>query len=204
MPVLFRRVLAASVFVVACAGSQAWAQSPVRVRGTIENVDGTTYMVKDRAGAEHKVVLADKAALVALVRSSIADIKPGMFVGCTAVPEADGGLRAVEVHIFPEAMRGVGEGHRPWDLKPNSTMTNANVESSVASNDGQTLTMKYKDGEKKITVTPDTVVVTYAPGDAKEVTRGVQIFIPAAEKQPDGSLKTARINYGRNGLAPPM
>jgi hypothetical protein len=204
MSALLRRSLVACAVVAACAASPVWAQETVRLRGTIEKVDGTIFVVKDRAGADHKVVLTDKPLFVAMVKASIADIKPGMFVGSTAMPAADGSLHAVEVHIFPESMRGTGEGHRPWDLKPQSTMTNANVETSVAGVDGQTLTVKYKDGEKKIVVTPETVVVTYAPGDAKEVTPGVQIFLAAAEKQTDGSLKTARITYGKDGLTPPM
>jgi ABC-type enterochelin transport system substrate-binding protein len=184
--------------------SAAWAKETVRLRATIEKADGSAFLVKDRAGVEHKVVLSEKPLFVAMERASMADIKPGMFVGSTAMPQADGSLLAVEVHIFPESMRGTGEGHRPWDLKPQSTMTNANVETSVSGVDGRTLTVKYKDGEKKIVVAPDTVVVTYAPGDAKELTSGVQIFLAAAEKQSDGSLKTARITYGRNGLTPPM
>jgi hypothetical protein len=139
-----------------------------------------------------------------VVRASLADIKPGEFVGSTAMPGPDGTLKAVEVHIFPETMRGTGEGHRPWDLKPQSTMTNANIEQSVAGVDGQILTVKYKGGEKKIVVTPDTVVVTYAPGDEKELKPGVAIFVTNGKKMADGSIVTPRITYGRNGLVPPM
>jgi len=120
------------------------------------------------------------------------------------MPGDNGSLKAVEVHIFPEALRGTGEGHRPWDLKPQSTMTNANVEAAVAAVDGQKLTMKYKGGEKTLVVTPETVVVSYAPGDASEVKPGTGIFIAAAQKMPDGSLQTPRITYGKDGLVPPM
>ena len=134
----------------------------------------------------------------------MADIKPGMFVGSTAMPAADGSLQAVEVHIFPEAMRGTGEGHRPWDLKPTSTMTNANVETAVTGANSQTLTVKYKGGEKTLVITPETVVVTYAPGDKAEVKPGTGIFITTAEKKPDGTLVTPRITYGKDGLIPPM
>jgi hypothetical protein len=202
---VLRRVLILSTAVGAAGFAMAAsAQETVRLRGTIEKVDGSTYIVKDRAGDEFRVVLTDKPLFVAMERATMADIKPGMFVGATAMPQADGSLRAVEVHIFPESMRGTGEGHRPWDLRPQSTMTNASVETSVADVDGRTLTVKYKDGEKKIVVAPETVVVTYAPGDAKELRTGIRIFLGAAEKQPDGSLKTSRVTYGRNGLTPPM
>ena len=167
-------------------------------------MDGAAYVVKTRDGQVVKVTLADKPLFVAMVKASIADIKPGMFVGSTAMPETAGSLKAVEVHIFPEAMRGTGEGHRPWDLKPQATMTNANVEAAVAGVSKQTLTMKYKDGEKTLVVTPETVVVTYAPGDKAEVKPGTGIFISAAEKKPDGTLLTPRITYGKDGLVPPM
>jgi hypothetical protein len=180
------------------------AQDTVRVRGTIERIDGPVLVVKSRDGAEVKVTITDPPVYVALIKASVADIKPGMYVGATGLPQADGSQRAVEVHIFPEAMRGTGDGHRPWDLAPAATMTNANVEETVAGNDGHTLTMKYKDGEKKLVVTPETVVVTYAPGDRAELKPGTGVFISAAKKMPDGTLQTPRLNYGRGGLMPPM
>lgn len=176
----------------------------VRVRGTLERIDGPLLIVKSRDGAEFKVIVTDPPVYVALARSSVAGIKPGMNVGATGLPQADGGQRAVEVHIFHEAMRGTGEGHRSSDLAPQATMTNANVEQTVAENDGHTLTVKYKDGEKKLVVTPETVVVTYAAGDRGELKPGTGIFISAARKMPDGTLQTQRINYGRDGLMPPM
>jgi hypothetical protein len=140
-----------------------------------------------------------------MVKATLADIKPGTFIGTTAMPGATDSdpLKAVEVHIFPEAMRGTGEGHRPWDLKPKSTMTNANVESSVKGVDGQTLSLKYKDGEKKVVVTPETAIVGYAPGDAAEVKPGANVII-FAQKGADGSLSTPRVTYGKDGLVPPM
>jgi hypothetical protein len=149
-------------------------------------------------------VPTDNALVVAIVKATLADIKPGSFVGVTGMPQADGSQRAIEVHIFPEAMRGTGEGHYAWDLRPQSTMTNANVEQAVAGVDGQTLTLKYKDGEKKIVVPPDTAIVTYTPGDKSELKPGVKIFIAAAKKQPDGTLQAPRVNYGKDGLTPPM
>jgi hypothetical protein len=182
----------------------ASAQDTVRVRGTIERVEGPVYVIKSRDGAEHKVTLADNALVVAIVRASLADIKPGQFVGSTGMPQPDGSQKAIEVHIFPEAMRGTGEGYYAWDLQADSTMTNANVEESVAGVDGQTLTLKYKAGEKKIIVTPQTTVVTYNPGDKGELKPGTKIFIAAAKRQPDGTLQAPRINYGKDGLTPPM
>jgi hypothetical protein len=176
---------------------------PVRVRGTIERVEGDTFIVTSRDGAELKVGLADKALIVASVKASLADIKPNSFIGITGMPQPDGSQRAVEVHIFPEAMRGTGEGHYAWDLRPLSTMTNGNVEQTVASSDGQTVTLKFKDGEKKIVVPPDTPIVAYMPGDKSELKAGVKIFIAAAKKQADGSLQAPRVNFGR-GVAPPM
>jgi hypothetical protein len=201
---LLRRSLVIAGLAMAYAAVPVLAQETTRVRGTIEGMDGALYVVKTRDGEKVKVAVTDKPLFVAMVKASMADIKPGMFVGSTAMPGPDGSLRAVEVHIFPESMRGTGEGHRPWDLKPQATMTNANVEAAVAGVNGQILTMKYKDGEKTLVVTPETVVVTYAPGDKAELKPGTGIFIAAAEKKPDGTLQTPRITYGKDGLTPPM
>jgi hypothetical protein len=180
------------------------AQETIRLRGTLERMEGPIYVLKLRDGTEAKVSLTDNPLVVGIVKASLSDIKPGVFVGSTGMPQADGSQKAIEVHIFPEAMRGTGEGHYPWDLQAQSTMTNANVEQAVTNVDGQTLTLKYKDGEKKILVTPETAVVTYVTGDKGEITPGTKIFIAAAKKQPDGTLQTPRINYGKNGLTPPM
>jgi hypothetical protein len=198
------RTLGLAALLLAAFVSNAGAQDTVRVRGTIDRVDGPVYVVKARDGAELKVTLMDNGIVVAIVKASLADIKPGQFVGSTGMPQPDGSQKAIEVHIFPEAMRGTGEGHYPWDLQTDSTMTNANVEESVASVDGQTLTLKYKTGEKKIIVTPQTAVVTYNPADKSDLKPGAKIFIAAAKKQPDGTLQAARINYGKDGIAPPM
>ena len=176
----------------------------MRVRGTIEDVEGQTLVVKSRDGSDVKVALSDNAAVVGITNASISDIKPGSFVGVTGMPQADGSQKAVEVHIFPEAMRGTGEGHRPWDLRPQSTMTNANVEQTVAGVEGRTLTLKYKDGEKKIIVPPDAPIVSYVPGDKSELKPGVKIFIAAATARPDGILEAPRVNFGKDGLTPPM
>jgi hypothetical protein len=178
-------------------------EPPVRVRGTIERVDGDVYVVKARGGTELKVKLADNATVVALIKASLADIKQGSYVGVAGLPQADGSQKALEVHIFPESMRGVGDGHRGWDLQPSSTMTNGSVEQTAASSDGQMLTLKYKDGEKKIVVPPDIPIVVYVPGDKSELKAGAAIFISAATKQSEGTLQAPRVNVGR-GVAPPM
>ena len=177
--------------------------APVRVRGTIERIEGDAYVVKPRSGGELKVKLPDNVMVVALVKASLADIKQGSYVGVSGMPQPDGSQKALEIHIFPEAMRGTGDGHRPWDLQPSSTMTNGAVEQTAASADGQVLTLKYKDGEKKIVVPADCPIVSYLPGDKSELKPGTAIFISAATKQPDGTLTTPRVNVGR-GVAPPM
>jgi hypothetical protein len=199
-----QRVLGPIAAVLVLAAPVVWAQeAPVRVRGTIERVDGDTYLVKSRDGSELRLKLAPKATVVALVEAKIADIMSGSYVGVAALPLADGSQKALEVHIFPEAMRGTGEGHRGWDLGPSSTMTNGNVEKTTTSSDGQVLILKYKDGEKTIIVPSGTPIVSYVPGDASELKAGAKIFVSAANKQPDGSLLAARVNVGR-GVAPPM
>src|ERR1700726_26706 len=199
-----QRILAAASFALVCPVLPASAQETVRIRGIIESVDGPVYVVRNRDGAELKLTVTDNPLFVAIVKSTMADIKPGQFVGATGMTQPDGSQKAIEVHIFPESMRGTGEGHYDWDLKPNTKMTNANVEQTVAGVDGQILSVKYKDGEKKLLVTPETVVVTYVPGNKDELTPGTKIFVAAAKKQPDGSLQTPRISYGKDGLTPPM
>lgn len=201
---MLRRAL--FVFLAVAIGSTPLqAQETMRVRATVEKVDGSTFLVKTRGGADLKITLAGKPVLTAIVPATLADLKPGTFVGSAALPGPDGSLRALEVHIFPDTMRGTGEGHRPWDSGgARATMTNANVETAVAGVDGEVLTLKYKDGEKKLVVTPQTAIVTYAPGDRSEVRPGTKIFIPEAQKQADGSWQAARIAYGRNGLTPAM
>lgn len=176
----------------------------VRVRGTIQGVDGQTLDVKGRDGAPVKVKLADDVKVLAVDRKSMADVKQGVFVGITAMPQPDGTQKAVEIHIFPEALRGTGEGHRPWDLMPNSTMTNATVAQMVKGVEGDEITLKYKDGEKKIVVVPSTIIVTYVPADKSELKPGAKIFIAAAKKNDDGTLDAPSISVGRDGLAPPM
>ncbi len=161
-------------------------------------------MVKARDGSDVTVKLADKVTIRGVAKMSLSDVKPGSYVGAAAMPQADGTQKAIEVHIFPEAMRGTGDGQRPFDLGPQSTMTNGNVDQTVAGVDGQVLTVKYKDGEKKIIVTPDTPVVTYVPAERSELKPGAKIVIGNATKQADGTVLAAQVNVGMNGLTPPM
>jgi hypothetical protein len=167
----------ASVFAALLLTSLASAQNSdmVRVRGTIQGVEGQTLDVKGRDGTPLKVKLADDVKVLALDRKSMDDVKPGVFVGITAMPQPDGTQKAVEIHIFPEALRGMGEGHRPWDLMPNSTMTNANVE-----------------------------VVMFAPAEVADLKPGEKIFVVAGKKQADGTVLAPSIVVGRNGVSPPM
>jgi hypothetical protein len=195
----------AALALVAASSIAALAQqtSPSRVRGTIESVDGETLMVKSRSGEDVKLTMTGDIRVVGIVKIALSDIKVGSFIGTTTVPGPDGGNNAVEVHVFPEDMRGTGEGSRPYDLKPNSTMTNATVAQTVAGNDGHTLTIKYKDGEKKVTVAPDTPVVTYVPAGKSDLKTGAKV-IAFMKKLPDGSFETNRVSVGRDGLTPPM
>jgi hypothetical protein len=199
-----RPLIAAAMVAASVLGAIAQQPpTPTRVRGTIEGVDGDLLVVKSRSGEDVKLHLTSDAKVVGIIRISLADIKLGSFIGTTTVPGADGRQNAVEVHVFPEDMRGTGEGSRPYDLKPNSTMTNATVADQVAGNDGQTLMIKYKDGEKKVTVGSDTPVVTYVPGEKADLKAGAKI-IAFIKQLPDGSYETNRISVGRDGLTPPM
>ena len=196
----------AAIAMVAASTIYAIAQqppTPSRVRGTIEGVDGDMLAVKSRSGEDYKLHMTGDMRVVGITKISLSDIKVGSFIGATTVPGPDGGNNAIEVHVFPEDMRGTGEGSRPFDLRPNSTMTNATVDQSVVGNDGHTLLIKYKDGEKKILVSPETPVVTYVPADKSDLKAGAKI-IAAMKKLPDGSFETNRVSVGRDGLTPPM
>jgi hypothetical protein len=203
-----RRAFGAAGFALLLTTSAAFAQqqpSTVRVRGTVEGVDGPILMVKSRDGqTTYKVRMADNVAVRGVVKASLSDIKQNSFIGVTGMPQADGSQKAVEIHIFPEALRGTGEGHRPWDLTPNSTMTNATVAQMVKGVEGDEITLKYKDGEKKIRVVPNTTIVTYVPADKSELKAGAKIFIAAANKKEDGTLEAATVSVGRDGITPPM
>ena len=196
----------ASLAVMAVLGSAAWAQQPptVRIRGTIEAVDGSLLTVKSREGTDMKVRMTDNATVVGITSIAMSEIKPGSYIGVSAMPQPDGTQKALAVHIFPEAQRGVAEGFKPWDLRPNSTMTNATVAQTVAGTDGQNILVKYKGGEKKVVVPPGTPIVTFVQGDKSELKPGAKIIIFGAVKKDDGTLEANRINVGRDGITPPM
>jgi len=185
--------------------STAWAQpSPGRIRGQIEKADGGMLSVKTRDGGMLNVKLADDARVSALVKASLSDIKQDTFIGIAGMPQPDGSIKAFSVHIFLPAQRGVvPDRHGPWDAKPESTMTNAFVGSMVTGKDGETLTIKYKDGEKKVVVAPDTVIASVAPGNKDELKPGAQIIIMASDKQADGSVLAKNLYVGR-GVTPAM
>ena len=201
----FKRPLVALAMVAASCIAAIAQQSPApsRVRGTIEAVDGDVISVKSRSGEDVKLHMTADMRVVGIIKIALSDVKVGSFVGTTTVPGPDGIPTAVEVHVFPEDMRGTGEGSRAYDLKPNSTMTNATVAESVAGNDGHTLLVKYKDGEKKVCVSSETPVVTYTPGEKSDLKAGAKI-IAFVKALPDGSFETNRVSVGRDGLTPPM
>src|SRR5215470_9630792 len=181
------RTLAAAGLAVLLVNTSPFAEQTVaRIRGEITKVDGDDLTIKARDGAELKVKLANNLRVMSLVKASLADIKPNAYIGVTAMPEPDGSQRAIAIHLFTEGQRGTAEGFRPWDLRPNSTMTNGAVETTVAGVDGQVLTVKYKQGyqsdEKKVVVPKDATIVAYAPGDKSELKPGAQIIIFAATK----------------------
>ena len=196
------RTLGASAVALLFTASFAAAQAPqmVRVRATLEDVSVPMLTAKSRDGAEMKIKLADNAPVNEVVKASLSDIKADSYIAVTAMPQPDGTQKAVAILIFPEAMRGVGEGHRPWDLEPNSTMTNATVAEQVAGTDGQTVTVKYKDGDKKILVTPATIIVTYKKAAASDLKPGQKIFVAGAKKLDDGTLEAPNVAYGDVGV----
>lgn len=196
----FIAVAAATVIMASAALAQ---QASMHVRGAIEANDGETLTIKDRGGQSVKIALHDKVRVSGLAKADIAKIKAGSYIGTAAVPQPDGTLVAQELLVFPPRMKGVGEGHRKWDLTPDSTMTNATVESIVSEVKGRTLKVKYKGGEKTVVVPPEAPVVTIVKASRNELVPGAQVFAVAA-KQKDGSLRAIRVSIGKGGMAPPM
>jgi hypothetical protein len=199
------------------------ASPPMNVRGTIAQVDGNTIAIKESDGGVAKIHLADNAKIVSVAKASLSDIKPGSFIGTAATPGTDGKLQAIEVHIFPESMRGTGEGNRAWDLAPKSSMTNGTAapkssmtngtvaqksnkveNNKVNSVEGNDVTLNFNGGTKIVTITSDTKVVALVPGDRSELKPNAKIFIPAVTRTPDGALEANRVTVGRDGIPPPM
>jgi hypothetical protein len=200
------RLLVASVAAASILASSAFAQQAptVRIRGTIESVDGNMLGIKTREGTDVKVKMTDNVAVFAVVKTELSQIKEGSYIGVTAMPEPDGVQKAIAVHIFPENQRGAAEGFRPWDARANSTMTNATVAETVKGTAGQNILVKYKDGEKKVVVPPETPIVTFVASDKSEVKPGAKLIIFGAAKKEDGTLEANRVNVGRDGVTPPM
>jgi hypothetical protein len=196
----------ASLAILSVLGTTAFAQPAptVRIRGTIEAVEGPMLSIKSREGTDMKVRMTDNVVVVGIAKSELSNIKEGSYIGVSAMPEPDGTQKALAVHIFPEAQRGAAEGFRPWDLRPNSTMTNATVAETVAGTDGQNIMVKYKDGEKKVVVPPGTPIVAFVTGDKAELKPGAKIIIFGATKKDDGSLEAGRVGVGLDGITPPM
>lgn len=201
----FARPLVAVAMVVLSSLCAIAQQAPTaRIRGTIETVDGSMLGIKTREGSDVKVRMTDNVAVFAVIKTDLSEIREGSYIGVTAMPEPDGTQRAIAVHIFPENQRGAAEGFRPWDARANSTMTNATVAQTVKGTDGQNILVKYKDGEKKVVVPPDTPIVTFVASDKSEVKPGAKLIIFGAAKKEDGSLEAGRVNVGRDGITPPM
>ncbi|HZR09713.1 MAG TPA: hypothetical protein VFA79_14125 [Myxococcales bacterium] len=213
----YRMAFVAATLLAGAATAQSQS-TPEHVRGEITAVDGNVVTVKSADGKTEKLNLADDVRVAVAEKGDMSDVRDGTFIGTTAVPQSDGTLRAIEVHVFPDAMRGTGEGHRPWDLRPGSTMTNATVSkvdtsggkspstmtnATVAKVAGRRLTLKYKDGEKTVSVPANATVVKLEPGDRSEVKPGAHLFA-IASRQPDGTLRAERLTIGKNGVVPPM
>ena len=189
----------AGVVLTLVVATGALAQQAGRIRGQIEKADGNTYVVKTREGATVTAKADDKTRVGALVKASLADIKTDSFIGIAGLPRPDGSIVAFSIHIFLPAQRGVvPDRHGPWDGRPNSTMTNAYVGSAAKSADGEVLTVKYKDGEKRVIVTPETVIAAAAPGSKDELKAGANLIIFGYEKEPDGAVLIRSMYVGRN------
>ena len=209
---IWNSIIFATAGIVVLSVPALAASPPMNVRGTIAQVDGNTINIKERDGGVAKVHLADNAKIVSVAKASISDIKPGSFIGTAATPRTDGKLQAIEVHIFPESMRGTGEGNRAWDLTPKTSMTNGTVaqksnkvENNKVNNvEGNDVTVSFNGGTKIVTVTSDAKVVTLVPGDRSELKPNAKIFIPAATRTPDGALEANRVTVGKDGITPPM
>jgi len=181
--------------VSAAVPALAQAPKPERLAGVIDKVDGHTVLAKSAKGDSLKLNLADKVMVVRIEKATLADIKPGDFIGSGAMPQPDGTQKAVEVHIFAESMRGTGEGFRPW-TQPGSTMTNGTVDAAVTGVNGPVITVKYNGGQQKIVVPPGTPIVKYVIADVSALKAGAKFAVIAALKQPDGSYNASRINVG--------
>ena len=196
-----KRLFAAIIAVAAIAAAPSFAQAPKPVRGTIEKIEGPVVSIKEKDGTVVPVKLTDKAQVFGVAPAGIGDIEAGDFIGVGAMPQPDGSQKAIQVTIFAPSQRGLGEGFRPWD-RPNSTMTNGTVDTTVAGVNGRLLTVKYKGGEQKIIIAEGANIRAYVASDKSELKPGAHVAVTRPEKAPDGSLQAARINVGRSGIVP--
>ena len=192
-----------ALLILPAGAQQAPQGTPTRIRGTVEKLDGQALTVKSREGQTAIIALADNVAVAYLVKKNVGDIKPGDYIASTGIKGTDGKIHAVDVRIFPESLRGTGEGQRPWDVKPDGVMTNATVGTVSHSPAGGVIQVKYKEGESEFTVGPEVPIVAYVAGDRGLLKPGVAIFI-VAQKKPDGTLSTGRVTAEKNGVKPPM
>jgi hypothetical protein len=200
------KILSGAALLLALAlGQQASAQTPemMRIRGSVVSLDGSSLTIKTRQGSNVIVNLAEKAKLLGVVKAAVSDIKPGVFIGTASLPKEGSASRALGVVIFPDAMRGTGEGDYAWDLQPGSQMTNGTIANAVESTSGPTITVAYKGGERKITVAPDTPVVIFGPADKSDIKPEAKVFT-SATKQADGSWTAGFLAIGKDGVVPPM
>ncbi len=198
------RLLALCVAASLLTLTSAFAEAPVsRVRGMIESINGDLLIVKKNDGHNVMMKMTPNAAVTGVEKMAMSDIAPGAYIGVTSVADAQGNQKATEVHLFPNSLRGAGEGTRPWDTAPNSSMTNGGLDKMVESNDGRMLTVKYRGGEKQVVVTPETAVVKLVPGKRSDLQEGARI-VAATARTADGALETSRVSVGLNGLTPPM
>ena len=200
---MFRAIAGLLIAAVSALAVAQAPNPPVRIRGTVEKIDGQMLTVKANNGQSMTVKLADNYMVMGIAKASVADVASGKFIGTTTIGERNGGLVALEIHIFPENMRGTGEGHHDWDLRPESKMTNANVADVKTMGKERMLTVQYKGGEKQILVPENAVVVAFTPADKSELKPGANVFVNS-QRQADGSLTAPRVNVGLNGQVPPM
>jgi len=197
------RLISLAAALILAATTTADAQQTTRVRGTIEKMEADGAVVKTTEGQSVTLKFAPNLSVAIVVKAQVSDIKPGAFIGAGARPQADGTLKAIQVYLFPEALRGTGEGHRDWAAMPQTTMTNATVAETVSNVSGPELTLKYKDGEKKLVIGPDANVITTKPGERSDLKVGTEL-VATATKGADGSLTAARVTVGKDGVAPPL
>lgn len=203
---MFKNAIAVSSLAAVLFTSASFAQQPqsIRIRGTIEKVDGNVLTVKAREGDEKIIKVPDDVRVTGIQKIAMSEIKPGSYIGVSGMPKADGKQQALAIHIFPEAQRGTNEGFQPWDLKPGSNMTNATVADRVTGTSGESITVKYKGGEKTVEVPQDTPIVAFVPGDKAELKPGAKVIVFGAVQGADGKYDASRLGVGRDGIVPPM